>query len=76
LLFEATWIRRPTATGGGSTTTLDWHRVQTPADLEQWSERHGLDVFMSALLDRHDLQFYGTGSADGAGLRLIGAAAW
>lgn len=70
MLFEATWIRRAAAAGAGSAATLDWHGVRTPADLEQWSEGHGLDVFIPALLDTDDLRFYGTGSADGAGFAL------
>ena len=67
--FEATWVRRAAA-GAGSASTLDWLGVQTPAELEQWSEGHGLDVFLPALLDSNDLRFYGTGSADGAGFAL------
>ena len=43
VLFEATWVRRAAA-GAGSASTLDWLGVQTPAELEQWSEGHGLDV--------------------------------
>jgi hypothetical protein len=34
VLFEATWIRRAAAPGAGSAVTLDWHDVQTPADLQ------------------------------------------
>jgi hypothetical protein len=68
LLFGATWIRRPA--GAGSAATLDWRGVQTRADLEQWSEGHGLDVFLPALLDSEDVRFYGAGSADGAGFAL------
>jgi len=69
VLFEATWIRRAAA-GVGSATTLDWHRVQTPAELEHWSEGYGPDVFIPALLDMDYLRFYGTGLADGAGFGL------
>ena len=69
VLFEATWIRRAPA-DAGSTPTLDWHRVQTPADLERWAEGHGLDVFVPALLDDDNLQFYGTGPATGANFAL------
>ena len=69
VLFEATWIRRPGIVGG-STATLDWHRVQTPADLEQWSAGHGLDVFVPAMLDDDSLRFYRTGPGTGAGFAL------
>jgi hypothetical protein len=44
--------------------------VQTPTDLEQWSEGRGLDVFLPALLDSGGVRFYGTGSVDGAGFAL------
>jgi hypothetical protein len=69
VLFEATWIRRA-ADVAGSATTLDWHRVQTLADLEQWSEGHGLDVFVPALLDSDDIRFFRTEAATGAGFAL------
>jgi hypothetical protein len=67
---EATWIRGPAAAEAGSAATLDWRGVQTPTDLEQWSEGRGLDVFFPALLDSGDVRFYGTGSVDGAGFAL------
>ena len=70
VLFEATWIRRAAPTAAGSVTRLDWHGVQTPADLAQWSEAHGLDVVVPALLNSDDFRFYGTGSAAGAGFAL------
>ena len=70
VLFEATWIRRAATAGAGSAITLDWHGVQTRADLKQWSDVHGLDVFVPSLLDSDDLRFYGTGLADGAGFAL------
>jgi hypothetical protein len=70
VLFEATWIRGPAAAEAGSAATLDWRGVQTPTDLEQWSEGRGLDVFLPALLDSGDVRFYGTGSVDGAGFAL------
>jgi len=70
VLFEATWIRRPAAAQAGSAATLDWRGVQTPTELEQWSEGLGLDVFVPALLDSDDLWFCGAGSADGAGFAL------
>ena len=70
MLFEATWIRRPAAARAGSAATLDWRGVQTPTDLEQWSECHGLDVLLPALLESDDLRFYGARSADAAGLAL------
>jgi hypothetical protein len=44
--FEATWIRR--GAGVGSATTLNWHDVQTPAELEHWSEGHGPEVQQSS----------------------------
>ena len=50
--------------------TLDWRGVQTPTDLEQWSEGHGLDVLLPALLESDDLRFHGAGSANGAGFAL------
>ena len=70
VLFEATWIRRPAAARAGSAATLDWRGVQTPTELEQWSEGLGLDVFVPALLHSDDVRFYGAGSADGAGFAL------
>ena len=69
VLFEATWIRRAAPAAAGSVTTIDWHGVQTPADLAQWSEAHGSDV-VPALLNSDDFRFYGTGSADGPGFAL------
>ena len=69
VLFEATWIRRAWV-DAGSTATLDWQRVQTPADLDLWSEGHDLDVFVPALLDDDSLRFYRTGPAAGAGFAL------
>jgi hypothetical protein len=70
VLFEATWIRRPAAAGAGSAATLDWRGVQTPTDLEPWSERRRLDVFFPDLLDSDNVRFNGAGSVDGAGFAL------
>jgi hypothetical protein len=70
VLFEATWIRRPAAAGAGSAATLDWRGVQTPTDLESWSERRRLDVFFPDLLDSDDVRSNGAGSVDGAGFAL------
>jgi hypothetical protein len=70
VLFEATWIQRTSVGGAGAVTTLDWHAARTAAELEQWSEGHGLDVFIPTLLDREHLRFYGTGSGNGAGFAL------
>jgi hypothetical protein len=69
VLFHATWIRREGAEVG-SAPILDWHRVQTPADLERWPEGHRLDAVVPALLDGDDLRFYRTGPATGAGFAL------
>jgi hypothetical protein len=69
VLFEATWIRRAGA-DAASAATLDWHPVQTPSDLEQWSAGHELDVFVPALLDDDNLRFYRSGPDTGAGFAL------
>ena len=63
---------RYTTSGGrsrvGVHARLAWHA--DAGGPEQWSEGHGLDVFLPALLDSNDLRFYGTGSANGAGFAL------
>jgi hypothetical protein len=68
VLFEATWIRRSIEAIGP--VTLDWLEVRSPAELEQWSRGHDLDVFVPALLDFDDLRFFYTKSGAGAGFAL------
>ncbi len=68
-LFWATWIRR-SADSAVRLATLDWREAQTPAELEQWSHGHDLDVFGSALLDVDDLRFFFTGPGVEAGFAL------
>jgi hypothetical protein len=67
VLFEATWIRRSAAKAVGS-ATLDWREARTPAELEEWSHGHDLNVFGPQLLDVDDLRFFYTGPGTGAGL--------
>jgi hypothetical protein len=69
VLFEASWIRcarRATIRTPG----LGWHEARTPAELEQWSAGHDLDVFAPALLEVKDLHFFGAGGP-GAGFALL-----
>jgi hypothetical protein len=57
VLFDATWIRRPSAPDASS-AALEWSEVHSPADLDQWSRGHDLDVFRPGLLEVEDLRFF------------------
>jgi hypothetical protein len=69
VLFEATWIRRSAAEAVGP-ATLDWREARTPAELEEWSYGHDLNVFGPQLLDVDDLRFFYTGPGTDAGFAL------
>jgi hypothetical protein len=69
VLFEATWIRRSAAEAVGP-ATFDWREARTPADLEEWSYGHDLNVFGPPLLDVDDLRFFYAGSGTDAGFAL------
>ena len=69
VLFDATWIRRSVAEAVPP-ATLDWREAQTPAELEQWSHGHDLNVFDPALLDVDDLRFFYTRRGTDAGFAL------
>ena len=69
VLFEATWIRR-SAAEAVKPATLDWREARTPAELEEWSHGHDLNVFGSQLLNFEDLRFFYTGPGAGAGFAL------
>lgn len=57
VLFQATWIHR-SAAKSALPAALEWHEARTPAELEQWSKGHELDVFVPALLEFEGLRFF------------------
>jgi hypothetical protein len=60
VLFHATWIRR-SASDVLAPLELGWHEARTPADLQEWSKGHDLDIFVPALLEVEDLRFFHAG---------------
>jgi hypothetical protein len=69
VMFEATWIRHR-APAPDAAPALEWRQVRSPADLLAWSAGHDLDVFVPALLDEQDVDFFHV-PRTGAGFALF-----